>query len=382
MFLTPVLLIILITACVFVVIALASREKEAKRLSLIRRSIIGSEIGADLDLNEYAIHWARVVERGDLLEPVINRHNVLIFGRSVSGRHEIMVHATNLVNAAFKEERHMAIYLDMQELVIMSTSLDWVSTETLFRDVVSAPLMWYRNLVQQSPLQAERNLLQADRELRRLKQALIGQLSRPFSEIDPIAVRIASFKWMDRLDIGAISLFLDNFSSLPSESGPIVLEMLSDVFPRGSRLSLKIGGNEENLIHERITSRGRVGLQVHHDLLIGLDVERILRSPDLRPSRNDPRQVFLLTLLDLHMPDIAARVQSQGKITWDSVFSPSESWFALFRESNFHIGIVGAAFVDLFPELRRPIEKTITISMIKHAIARAQTKSQSQRIGA
>jgi hypothetical protein len=341
-----------------------------RRKAQVRRSseaIARSRAGVGIPLGEYSRLWADVIAGAGLLKRLEGGQNALIFGAKAAGRQAVMTRAVDLVNRQFDTTQHAAVYVDVNEVASMSTTYTRISIQALYRSLILAPVVWYQSVIQDIGAKPDRRSI-------KIAVRLEDQFASPCSTFDLLTIRQLFHAWLDRLGIQMLSLFLDDFSSLPADVAPVLLHMVANAFPRGSRVSLKLGATKKDLRLTRTTERDRVGLQMDHDIIVGLDIGRILESPSSNPSMSDPRQAFLLTCLDRLSPDLASRVHFQSKLHWDALFEPGDAWFELFTASGCDVDIIGVALEDLLPELVRLPERRVNVEMIHHAVGRAQAK--------
>ncbi len=343
------------------------RRRAAEKSRRLAQAIADHRAGQGIPIGRRARLWAEVLTCAGLLEPLIGHHNQLVLGTKAAGRQAIMLRAVDMVNARFESTRQAALYLDVRQLAALSTARQWTSLETLFRQLIQVPLNWHQALLQaaQAPL---------DRALIDLTSRLREQLAS--ADLDTLALRDLFYAWLDAAQIKTIALFLDDFSALPTDLGPVLLQMLEDTFPRGGRMRLIVAGTKEKLSVEKVTAQGSVGLQMKHDVLIGLDLDGIVKSEDLRPSLSEPRQAFIFNCIRAPFPQLAERVQHNSGLGWESMFHPREAWFDLFRASRFDVEIAAAALEDLLPDLLHQPDLKINAGGIATAVERARVQAE------
>jgi hypothetical protein len=321
--------------------------------------------GDHLPANPYIEQWADIVLRLSNSDLLAGPQNALIFGAKAMGRQAVMTRVAGMVNARRNTEHCAAVYIDMQQMVSASTVYTWTSVDAVYRDLISAPLIWARATVGARP----------DRELQKLEDKLMVLLDMPVAKLDMLAARDAFYAWMGRLGIQTLSFFVDDVSSLAPGFIPVLLQMLLDTFPRGSRVCFKLAGLKQSLKLEERAKRGALGMQFSHDILAGLDLEQLLQSGDVSPSQFDPRQIFLLACIQKLAPALVARVEPNPEPAWGNLFDPPEAWFGLFKGAEFDIEIVGAALENLLPELIAAPDAKADPPKIAQAAERAKAQA-------
>jgi hypothetical protein len=331
--------------------------------------------GAGAPVNLYADLWASVVLRLSAPDFLAGQQNALVLGAPASGRQAVLLRLADSINACFTEARHAAFHVELGGLVSTSTVYTWTSVDEVYRGLMAAPLKWPQKGLALKP----------DRELQRLETQLAALLEVPIARLDTLAVRNTFYAWMDRLTIQTLAFIVDDLSALAPEFIPVLLQLLLDTFPRGGRVALKLGGTKEALKVEGRAKRPAagapaglpLGMQLSHDLLVALDLDQLLRAPDLAPSATDPRQAFLLARLEKANPALLARVQGSGPAQdnvpqpeWGNLFEPAEAWFAPFKAGNFDVNLIGAALEVLAADLAKKPEAKATTAMVEQAIAR------------
>lgn len=343
------------------------RRRAAEKSLRLAEAITDHRAGQGIPIGARARLWAEVLTRAGLLEPLIGHHNQLVLGTKAAGRQAIMLRAVDMVNAGFESTRQAALYLDVRQLAALSTARQWTSLETLFRHLIQVPLNWHQAVLEaaQIPL---------DRALTGLASQMREQLAS--ADLDTLALRDLFYAWLDAAQIKTIALFLDDFSALPTDLGPVLLQMLEDTFARGGRVRLIVAGTKKKLLVEKVTPQGSVGLQMKHDVLIGLDLDGIVKSEDLRPSISEPRQAYLFSCIQALFPQLAERVQHSSGPGWEHIFHPPKAWFDLFRASRFNVEITAVALEDILPDLLRQPDLKINAEMIATAIERARVQAE------
>ncbi|MCL5997745.1 MAG: hypothetical protein M1546_17065 [Chloroflexi bacterium] len=314
-------------------------------LSRVGEAIAQSHAVENGPLNPYIDRWVDIVIGHSNVDLLTGHQNAIIFGTKSAGRQAIMTRVVDLVNARFGTEKRAAVYTELEQMVSASTLYAWTSVDAVYRELIASPLAWSKNKLHLKP----------DKELQKIETQLNKLLDVPVAKLDTMAVRDAFYAWLDRIGIQTFSLFIDNLTSLAPEFVPILLQMLLDTFPRGGRVSFKLGGMKSALKLEERAKRGplsgQLGMQFSHDVLVGLDLDQLLRMADAGASPSDPRQIFLLASIQALAPDLAAVVKPQPDPMWAKLFDPEDAWLTLFKASDFEIDIVGAALENLLPAL-------------------------------
>jgi hypothetical protein len=339
-------------------------NKSARNTVSATEAITQSQAISPAPLGAYEDAWAETVLHLSNTDVLSGPQNAIVFGAKVMGRQAVMLRLANLINARFAVDHHAAVYADIQQRVSASTMYSWTSVDSLYRGLVVAPMDWARDQLH----------IREDRELQKIIPQLDALLNVPVSKLNMLAVRDAFLRWLDHLGIQELALFIDDVTALAPEFVPVLLQMLLDTFPRGGRVSMKIGGLKHSLKLEERARRGGLGLQFNHDILTGLDLEQMLQAPDVSPSPIDPRQVFLLACLRKHAPAIAARVQSETAITWDALFEPADLWFRLFSASGWDVNVVGIAAENLLAALSSAERTKAEAPQVDQAVERAKVQ--------
>jgi hypothetical protein len=198
--------------------------------------------------------------------------------------------------------------------------------EELYRSLLLAPAVWMREQVGVKP---DKALLQIESDLRQ-------QVSAPAPKWDLLLIRQAFQSWLNRLDIDHLSLILDEISMVPPDAAPVLFRMLLDTFPRGGQVILKLGGRKSAVrMGERAKHGGLVGLQLNHDVLVGLDLDELLSMPpaagDLDAASSDPKQAFLVSCVRRVVPAVADKLPNEERSQLAMLFDPPECWRDLFR---------------------------------------------------
>ena len=250
-------------------------------------------------------------------------------------------------------------------MVSASTVYSYTSVDTLYRDLLTAPFKWVT--VQLSAKE--------DREYQSTMLQLNSLLNVPVAKLDMLAVRELVLRWLDRIGIQNLSLVIDELSALAPEFVPILLQMLLDTFPRGGRVSFKLGGDKVALKLQERAKNNVLGMQVSHDILMGLDLEQVLHSPDLQPSQFDPRQVFLMERLQALAPDVAARLKETPDPSWGQLFDPAEIWFSLYEQANDNIEVLEATLQLIQPSWVGTGTERLNRTDIERAIDQAKVQT-------
>lgn len=329
-------------------------------------AIAASRAGHDVVTGRYVELWADTVMAHAQVELLAGTQNVVVFGAPTGGRQAVLFRVVNIINARFPNTRHAAVYVNLTDLASTSTVYTWTSIEGLYRGLVMAPLVWGKT---QWRLKTDRRLAQIEAEL---EEHLAVQAAR----LDLMKVRAAVYAWMDRLGIQHLSLFMDDVSGLSADLTPVLLRMALDTFPRGSRVTLKLGGSKESFkLQERSRKDGVVGLQLNHDVLIGFDLEALLHarpvSSDTEPAAPategaaaqvsgdateqpapviDPRQVFLARCVQRIVPAIGAQLGLETAPQWEKLFGARDGWFDVFELAGFDVQLVGETMEQLLRE--------------------------------
>jgi hypothetical protein len=328
-------------------------------------AITQSQAGDRAALGPYLDQWAETVLKSSNRELLTGLQNAIVFGTKSMGRQAVMLRLANLVNARFNVDHHAAVYVEIEQMVSASTVYTWTSIDVIYRGVVSAALTWARTQLR----------IKEDRELHKFAEQFETLLNVPVSKLDMLAVRDTFLHWLDRMGIQNLSLFVDDVSSLAPEFIPVLLQMLLDTFPRGGRVSFKIGGVKQLLKLEERAKRGALGMQFSHDILVGLDLDQVLQAPDVAASQLDPRQVFLLACIQKLAPNLAGPLQQQADPEWDKLFEPADVWFTLYKAGDFDISIVATALANLLPTLAGPELVKADLARIEQAVERAKVQS-------
>ncbi|MCS7061027.1 MAG: hypothetical protein RMN25_07645, partial [Anaerolineae bacterium] len=232
-------------------------------------AITTSHAGQDVVIGKYLEWWADTVMAHAQTELLIGTQNIVVFATASGGRQAVLFRIMNMINARFMATRHAAVYVNLSELASTSTVYNWTSIEGLYRGLVMAPLNWGKMQWR----------LKMDRKLAQIEAQLEEHLKVQAAKLDLMKVRSAVYAWMDRLGIRHLSLFMDDVSGLSADLTPVLLRMALDTVPRGSRVTLKLAGSKESFkLQERSKKDGVVGLQLNHDVLVGFDLEELLRS--------------------------------------------------------------------------------------------------------
>jgi hypothetical protein len=284
-------------------------------------------------INPLVDQWAEVVLRFSNLEMLTGNQNVIIFGTSAMGRQAVMRRIANLINVRFNAEHHAGLYVSISDKVSASTVYTFTSVDALYRDLITAPFRWATQQLH----------VKEDREFQKTTSQLEALLNVPVAKLDVLAVRELVSRWLDRMGIQYFSLILDDLSTLSPEFIPILLQMLLDTYPRGGRVSFKLGGEKQTVRLLERSKNNMLGMQLSHDILMGLDLEQVLHSPDVQASQFDPRQVFLLDRLQKIAPELAAQLTATPDPAWGTLFEPAEAWSGLFGLSDDNIELMEAA---------------------------------------
>jgi hypothetical protein len=341
----------------------------------MRSRVAESQAAGVSSIDPYVDQWAEIVVRVCNTELLTGHQNALIFGAQSSGRQSIMWRLVDMVNAGFEAEHHAAVYVELQQLVSASTVYTWTSVDAVYRALMTSPMTWAKNQLHLKP----------ERDLQRLETQLNTLLDVPVAKLDMLAVRDVFHSWLDRLGVHRLSLFVDDVSALAPEFAPVLLQMLLDTFPRGSRVSIKLGAVKNALKLEERARRGQLGMQFSHDILVGLDLDQTLRLADTAATQSDPRQAFLLSCIEKFAPELLARVQplAQAKSAeqpkpdpaWAELFEPAETWFDLYKDSNFDIAIAGAALQNLLLSLSMEGQVKADRARIEQVVNRAKAQA-------
>ncbi len=336
-------------------------------------AIAASRAGQDIVTGKYVELWADTVMAHAQVELLAGTQNVVVFGTASGGRQAVLFRVINIINARFMTTRHAAVYVNLTDLASTTTVYSWTSIEGLYRGLVMAPLTWAKTYWR----------LKTDRKLAQIEADLEEHVGVQAAKLDLMKVRADVYAWMDRLGIQHLSLFMDDVSGLSAELTPVLLRMALDTFPRGSRVTLKLGGSKESFkLQERSKKDGVVGLQLNHDVLIGFDLEELLHARPIAPettqppaqseagaaqahdagaqeSRDvpeepapviDPRQVFLAKCVHRIVPAIGAQLGLETAPQWEKLFGVRNGWFDVFELAGFDVQLVGEAMEQLLRE--------------------------------
>lgn len=329
-------------------------------------AIAASRAGQDVVTGKYVELWADTVMAHAQIELLAGTQNVVVFGAASGGRQAVLFRVINIINSRFATTRHAAVYVNLTDLASTATVYTWTSIEGLYRGLVMAPLVWGKT---QWRLKTDRRLAQIEADLER-------HVAVQAAKLDLMKVRGAVCAWMDRLGIQHLSLFMDDVSGLSAELTPVLLRMALDTFPRGSRVTLKLGGSKESFkLQERSRKDGVVGLQLNHDVLIGFDLEELLHTRPIvseteqtpaqaeagaaqEPADTvdepapviDPRQVFLAKCVHRIVPAIGAQLGLETAPQWEKLFGARNGWFDVFELAGFDVQLVGETMEQLLRE--------------------------------
>lgn len=336
-------------------------------------AIAASRAGHDVVTGRYVELWADTVMAHAQIELLAGTQNVVVFGAANGGRQAVLFRVINIINSRFMTTRHAAVYVNLTDLASTSTVYTWTSIEGLYRGLVMAPLVWGKTQWR----------LKTDRKLAQIEADLEEHIGVQAARLDLMKVRAAVYAWMDRLGIQHLSLFMDDVSGLSAELTPVLLRMALDTFPRGSRVTLKLGGSKESFkLQERSKKDGVVGLQLNHDVLIGFDLEELLHARPIAPEAEktpaqaeagpapehndesqeprdgadaqasviDPRQVFLARCVHRIMPAIGAQLGLETAPQWEKLFGARNGWFDIFELAGFDVQLIGETMEQLLRE--------------------------------
>ena len=340
--------------------------------------IPNSRAGQDVLTGKYAELWADTVMAHAQTELLAGTQNVVVFGAASGGRQAVLFRVINIINSRFGSTRHAAVYVNLSDLASTSTVYTWTSIEGLYRGLVMAPMVWGKTQWG----------LKTDRKLGQIEASLEEHVGVQAAKLELMKVRNAVYAWMDRLGIQHLSLFMDDVSGLAPELTPVLLRMALDTFPRGSRVTLKLGGSKESFkIQERSKKDGVVGLQLNHDVLVGFDLEELLHAKPIAPEGQgsggaeepgsggagegssahpqmraeeegsqgaqeemtviDPRQVFLAKCVQQILPAVGAQLGLETAPQWDKLFGARDGWFDVFELAGFDVQLVGQTMEQL-----------------------------------
>ena len=250
-------------------------------------------------------------------------------------------------------------------MVSVSTVYTYTSVDALYRDLITAPFKWATTQLH----------VKEDRTFQKTVGQLGELLNVPVAKLDMLAVRELVLHWLDRMGVQYFSLILDELSTLAPEFIPVLLQMLLDTFPRGGRVSLKLGGDKQALKLQERGKNSTLGMQVSHDILMGLDLEQVLHSADLQASQFDPRQVFLLDRLQKLAPEQTAHLKDTPDPAWEKLFDPVDAWFYLFTQANDDIELLEAALEILMPAQAVAPQGRLDRAKIEQAVNQAKVQA-------
>lgn len=321
-----------------------------------------------IEFPEWISIWVNTLSQADLLDAVFASQNTVIYGDNSQGRQAIMLLAFEEINKHFETTRDVAIYLDIGALAQESTVHSLISIEDLYRKIVLSPLVWYEHILDSQQISYRAFPL----FFKRMERSLY----KPSTEMDYQVIGDAFKKWLNQEEIENIHLLLDNFSALPNTIAPTVLQMLKNSFPRGSQVILKVAGSKKSTHLETIAMEGHIGLQIHHDIVVGLNLDDLLKTPNLESLVTDPRQAFLVEIMRTHAPQLISEVENPATVTlfWGSLFQEETLWFDVFKLGKFDISRAGDIFEDLTIEALSNPNAKISYEMIQHASARVNVK--------
>lgn len=313
--------------------------------------------------------WAETVLRFGYQDLLTGLQNTVVFGSRVMGRDAVMKHIADLINKRYAQERHAAIYVDIREQVTTATLYNFTSVDAVFRDLVRLPFG-----VNALPAD-EQTAREGAQHLVRL-EALLGV---PLGKYNLLAVRDVVLQWLDSLSVQNLTLVVDELSALAPEFTPILLQMLLDTFPRGGRITFRLGGEKQAMRLQERARKGALGMQVNHDILISLDLEQVLQSTDVKPSYSDPRQALLLGEVERISPSLAASLNEKPHPSWACLFDPPEAWYRLYESCEWNVELVVAALEYLLPALAEADGSKANIESINRATQFAKTHAGSSR---
>ncbi len=334
-------------------------------LARVGEAIPTSQAGEGTTLDPCVDQWAETVLRFSNLELLTGNQNVIIFGARAMGREAVMQRIAHLINVRYGAEHHAGLYVSIVKMVSISTVYTYTSVDALYRDLITAPFKWATTQLH----------VKEDRLFQKTTAQLNALLNVPVAKLDMLAVRELTLHWLDRMGVQYFSLILDELSTLAPEFIPVLLQMLLDTFPRGGRVSLKLGGDKQALKLQERGKNSALGMQISHDILMGLDLEQVLHSADLQASQFDPRQVFLLDRLQKIAPEQTARLKDTPDPAWETLFDPADAWFDLFTQANDDIELLEASLKILLAAQAEAPQGKLDRTKIEQAVNQAKVQA-------
>lgn len=342
--LTILLVLSVISIAVYIQI---EKWRQQKRQAMLAEMVTKSQITSPETQGLFIRSWVAALESEGYLTSLQLPHTGLALGYNQNGRQAILLEAANRINRRFPEDNQLAIYVDMRQLIARATIYHHVSVENLYHQMMNLPFTWYRTIAQQGDKSAQSLLMNSPR-YRKKKKALQKALNFPLAELNTLHIRRALYDWMDDCQIQTIVIFADHFSELSEDEAILLLEMFKRTFSRDGRILLKLGANPENMVFSRRTNEGQVGMQVHNDMIIDINLLDLLTSQDTAPTLFDPRQRCLLTVLKVSMGhDIPLVLDEQPD--WNVLFQPPTLWHELFEVAEHNIYLIGLLIQELAP---------------------------------
>jgi len=287
---------------------------------------------------------------------------VVIYGSRASGRPVVMQRLVNLMNSQYPATLNAGVYVDLAQVRPVVTSPGPDQVDGLYRSLVLAPVAWMRDDVGLPP----------DKTLSQLEADLRSQVNVPAAKLDALRIRQTFQVWLTKLGVDHLSLFIDEMSVMPPDQAPLLLRMLLDTFPRGGRVVFKLGGRKDLLrVGERTGRAGVVGLQLNHDILVGLDLDEILSTPAINTGAqaplSDPKQIFLASCIRQIVPAVADQLQLGARPQWHILFDPPDSWNDLYRLCDGDVTLVGRSVESLLRQSSR-----FSLPLIERAVELAR----------
>ncbi len=346
------LAIVLTVTLVLSVVSLAvyvqvEKWRQQQRQALLAEMVTKSQIISPETQDLFVSSWVTTLESEGYLTSLQLPHTGLATGYNQNGRQAILLEAANRINRRFPEDNQLAIYVDMRQLIGRATIYHHISVENLYYQLMNLPFTWYRTIAQQGD-KSDQSLLVNRPRYRKKKKALEKALNLPIAELNTLDIRRTLYAWMDDCQIQTIIIFADYFSELSEDETILLLEMFKRTFSRDGRILLKLGVNPEGMIFSRRTNEGQVGMQVHNDIVIDINLLDLLTSQDAAPTLSDPRQRYLLTILDTSMGhDMSLVLDEQPD--WGVLFQPPTLWRQLFEVTEQNIYLIGVLIQELVP---------------------------------
>ena len=286
---------------------------------------------------------------------------MIVFGTQGMGRTLLLKWLACQINNEFSTTKESAVYLDITEFIREQEKVGFISAEETYRTTVRSTITPFLRILQV----VLNNKIYTRSKLPKLIGELQEELKLGMLRISPNHIQISLNRILHTLAINRIKLILDNLHLIKRENQPILLEFFLQTFGRNENIDVIIGAELNKLQLMCISSEGKNGVELGHDLFVALDLEQLITPKvDLKGGiyfGADPRKDLVLGVINYFLYEYGQK-SGFGKIeNLKEVFDPDDIWRILFNLCKGDLTRINGVLMNvanLVLQKKSPINKT------------------------